>query len=46
VHIIKLVNADVKNNQEALAQIEKEAGKLDVIIANAGKAFRRGQIVN
>jgi norsolorinic acid ketoreductase len=36
VHPIKLTSADVADNAAAAAEIEKIAGHLDVVIANAG----------
>ncbi|TRM61124.1 hypothetical protein BD626DRAFT_406229 [Schizophyllum amplum] len=35
VHIIKVVSADQQNNDEAVQEIKKVAGRLDVVIANA-----------
>jgi NAD(P)-dependent dehydrogenase (short-subunit alcohol dehydrogenase family) len=36
VHIIKLTSADVEDNKAAAAHIQSVAGRLDVVIANAG----------
>ncbi|TRM63739.1 hypothetical protein BD626DRAFT_495235 [Schizophyllum amplum] len=36
VHILKVVSADRQNNDEAVQEIKKVAGRLDVVIANAG----------
>ncbi|TRM62850.1 hypothetical protein BD626DRAFT_496689 [Schizophyllum amplum] len=36
VHILKVVSADRQNNDEAVQEIKKLAGRLDVVIANAG----------
>ncbi|KAJ6545466.1 hypothetical protein B0H19DRAFT_1308046 [Mycena capillaripes] len=36
VHAVKLTSGDKADNEAAIAQIQKTAGQLDVIIANAG----------
>jgi NADP-dependent 3-hydroxy acid dehydrogenase YdfG len=36
LHIIKLISADEANNRVAVQEIKKIAGRLDVVIANAG----------
>jgi NAD(P)-dependent dehydrogenase (short-subunit alcohol dehydrogenase family) len=36
LHIIKLISADQTTNREAVEEIERIAGRLDVVIANAG----------
>jgi len=36
VHAIKLTSADKADNDAALAEVQKVAGRLDVVIANAG----------
>ncbi|TRM64268.1 hypothetical protein BD626DRAFT_568042 [Schizophyllum amplum] len=36
VHILKVLSADRTNNDEAAQEIKKTAGRLDVVIANAG----------
>ncbi|KAJ6524155.1 aflatoxin biosynthesis ketoreductase nor-1 [Mycena capillaripes] len=36
VHVVKLTSGDKTDNEAAIAQIQKTAGQLDVIIANAG----------
>ncbi|KII87291.1 hypothetical protein PLICRDRAFT_113338, partial [Plicaturopsis crispa FD-325 SS-3] len=36
VHVVKLTSADVADNEAAAAYIKKTAGRLDVVIANAG----------
>ena len=35
-HVIKVVSADKENNLEAAKEIQRVAGRLDVVIANAG----------
>jgi len=44
LRIVKLVSADLESNKAAITQIEKEAGKLNVVIANAGIAGEFGPI--
>ncbi|KAI5888317.1 NAD(P)-binding protein [Schizophyllum commune H4-8] len=36
VHVIKIVSADKENNKAAIEEIKRVAGRLDVVIANAG----------
>jgi NAD(P)-dependent dehydrogenase (short-subunit alcohol dehydrogenase family) len=36
LHIIKLTSADEADNRAAVQEIKKTAGRLDVVIANAG----------
>lgn len=36
VHAVKVTSASPEDNKAAIAEIEKKAGQLDVIIANAG----------
>jgi NAD(P)-dependent dehydrogenase (short-subunit alcohol dehydrogenase family) len=36
LHIIKLVSADEAGNRAAIEEIKAKAGRLDVVIANAG----------
>ena len=36
VHVLKLVSADQANNAAAAEEIKRVAGRLDVVIANAG----------
>jgi NAD(P)-dependent dehydrogenase (short-subunit alcohol dehydrogenase family) len=36
LHVIKLVSADEANNRAAVEEIKRIAGRLDVVIANAG----------
>jgi NAD(P)-dependent dehydrogenase (short-subunit alcohol dehydrogenase family) len=36
LHVVKLASADEAGNRAAVAQIERVAGRLDVVIANAG----------
>ena len=36
VHVIKVVSADKENNKAAVEEIKRVAGRLDVVIANAG----------
>lgn len=38
VHIVKLTSGEVEDNKAAAAEIERIAGRLDVVIANAGKS--------
>jgi len=42
VHVVKLSSADRTDNTAAVAEIERAAGRLDVIIANAGIAAHFG----
>ncbi|KAJ7119240.1 aflatoxin biosynthesis ketoreductase nor-1 [Mycena crocata] len=44
VHPVKFTAADVADNKAAIADIEKTAGQLDVIIANAGIAKHHGPL--
>jgi len=44
VHPVKLTSADKVDNETVIAQIEKIAGQLDVIIANAGIANHFGPL--
>jgi NAD(P)-dependent dehydrogenase (short-subunit alcohol dehydrogenase family) len=37
LHIVKLVSADEAGNKAAVEEIKEKAGRLDVVIANAGK---------
>jgi NADP-dependent 3-hydroxy acid dehydrogenase YdfG len=37
LHTVKLISADNAGNDEAIAEIKAEAGRLDVVIANAGE---------
>jgi NAD(P)-dependent dehydrogenase (short-subunit alcohol dehydrogenase family) len=39
IHVLKLVSADLENNKAAVEEIKRIAGRLDVVIANAGIAF-------
>ncbi|KAI5892429.1 NAD(P)-binding protein [Schizophyllum commune H4-8] len=36
VHVIKVVSADKQNNEVAIEEVKQVAGRLDVVIANAG----------
>ena len=36
VHIVKLTSCDRRDNEAAVAEIKNVAGRLDVVIANAG----------
>ncbi|KAF7343891.1 NAD(P)-binding protein [Mycena venus] len=45
VYPVKLTSADKADNEAAILQIEKIAGQLDVIIANAGIASHFGPLV-
>lgn len=36
VHVVKLVSSDRAGNEDAVSQIKAIAGRLDVVIANAG----------
>ncbi|KAJ7617146.1 hypothetical protein FB45DRAFT_1104314 [Roridomyces roridus] len=44
VHPVKFVAADKESNDAAIAEIQKTAGQLDVVIANAGIANHYGPI--
>ncbi|KAJ6576949.1 hypothetical protein DFH09DRAFT_1450537 [Mycena vulgaris] len=44
VHPVKLTSADQADNEAAIAEIQKIAGQLDVIIANAGIAKHQGPL--
>ncbi|KAJ6460240.1 hypothetical protein C8R45DRAFT_1109120 [Mycena sanguinolenta] len=44
VHPIKLTSGDQADNEEAIAEILKTAGQLDVVIANAGILNHRGTL--
>ncbi|KAJ6460242.1 hypothetical protein C8R45DRAFT_1109122 [Mycena sanguinolenta] len=44
VHPIKLTSGDKTDNEAAIAEIQKTAGQLDVIIANAGIAKHQGPL--
>jgi len=44
VHPVKLTSADKADNEAAIAQIEKIAGQLDIVIANAGIADHFGPL--
>jgi len=46
VHTVKLTSADRADNDAAIAEIKRVAGKLDIIIANAGIAKFWGPILN
>jgi NAD(P)-dependent dehydrogenase (short-subunit alcohol dehydrogenase family) len=37
IHIVKLVSGDEAGNKAALEEVKNIAGRLDVVIANAGK---------
>lgn len=37
MHLVKLASGDVEAHKAAVEQIKKEAGRLDVVIANAGQ---------
>jgi NAD(P)-dependent dehydrogenase (short-subunit alcohol dehydrogenase family) len=39
VHAIQVTSADEEDNRAAAAEVEKVAGKIDVVIANAGTGF-------
>jgi NADP-dependent 3-hydroxy acid dehydrogenase YdfG len=39
LHVVKLTSADETNNREAVGEIEKIVGRLDVVISNAGKSL-------
>lgn len=36
LYIVKLVSSDLKGNEEAISFVKEKAGRLDVVIANAG----------
>lgn len=38
VHIVKLVSCDVANNAAVADEIKAKAGRIDVVIANAGES--------
>ncbi|KAJ7264064.1 hypothetical protein B0H12DRAFT_272935 [Mycena haematopus] len=44
VHPVKLTSGDKADNEAAIAEIQKTAGQLDVIIANAGIAKHQGPL--
>jgi len=44
LHILKLISGDEANNKQALQEVEKVAGRLDTIIANAGISKYAGPI--
>ncbi|EIN06060.1 NAD(P)-binding protein [Punctularia strigosozonata HHB-11173 SS5] len=44
VHIVKLVSSDAKGNEEAISFIREKAGRLDVVIANAGINYAYGPL--
>ncbi|KAJ7505809.1 hypothetical protein B0H11DRAFT_2153993 [Mycena galericulata] len=44
VHPVKLTSGDKEDNEAAVAEIQKTAGQLDVIIANAGIASHYGPL--
>ncbi|KAJ7626956.1 hypothetical protein FB45DRAFT_795196 [Roridomyces roridus] len=44
VHPVKLIAADKESNDAAIAEIQKTAGQLDVVIANAGIANHFGPV--
>ncbi|KAM0748078.1 NAD(P)-binding protein [Meredithblackwellia eburnea MCA 4105] len=45
VHVVKLTSGDEKDNKAAVEEIEKVAGQLDVVIANAGISKYYGPIL-
>ncbi|KZO92366.1 NAD(P)-binding protein [Calocera viscosa TUFC12733] len=45
VHTVKLTSADKADNQAAVEEIKRVAGKLDVVIANAGIAKFLGSVL-
>ncbi|KAJ7725786.1 hypothetical protein B0H16DRAFT_1895001 [Mycena metata] len=46
VHPVKLTSGDQADNEAAIAEIQKTAGRLDVIIANAGIANTMGSVAS
>jgi len=46
VHPVKLTSGDKADNEAAIAEIQKTAGRLDVIIANAGIAKHYGPLAS
>lgn len=40
MHILQLASGDVKGNEAAIAEVKARAGRLDVVIANAGKSIQ------
>jgi hypothetical protein len=45
VRIVKLTSCDEAENRAAVAEIERVAGRLDVVIANAGMGFAAGSVL-
>jgi NAD(P)-dependent dehydrogenase (short-subunit alcohol dehydrogenase family) len=39
IHVLRVVSADLENNKAAVEEIKRVAGRLDVVIANAGIGF-------
>jgi NAD(P)-dependent dehydrogenase (short-subunit alcohol dehydrogenase family) len=39
LHVVKLVSSDAEGNAAAISFIRQKAGRLDVVIANAGKSM-------
>jgi NAD(P)-dependent dehydrogenase (short-subunit alcohol dehydrogenase family) len=37
LHLLKITSADEADNRAAAAEVEKIAGKVDVVLANAGR---------
>ncbi|KAJ7742321.1 hypothetical protein B0H16DRAFT_1664307 [Mycena metata] len=46
VHPVKLTSGDQADNEAAIAEIQKTAGRMDVIIANAGIANTMGTVAS
>jgi NADP-dependent 3-hydroxy acid dehydrogenase YdfG len=42
LHIVKLTSADEADNRAAIDEIKKIAGRLDVVVANAGTSRLSG----
>ncbi|KAM0754912.1 NAD(P)-binding protein [Meredithblackwellia eburnea MCA 4105] len=46
VHVVKLTSGDAEDNKAAVAEIQKIAGQLDVVVANAGISKYYGPLVS
>lgn len=46
VHVVKLTSCDKADNEAAVAEVKRVAGKLDVVIANAGTVNHKHLTVN
>ncbi|KII92800.1 hypothetical protein PLICRDRAFT_134710 [Plicaturopsis crispa FD-325 SS-3] len=45
VHVVKLTSGDKADNEAAVAEVKRVAGKLDVVIANAGISDAPGRVL-